>query len=592
MKKKWRKLSLSLHNVRLREKMLIVYFFAVFFPIVITNIIFYSITTENVKNQRIQDLSRTVEQISRDFRAEIEKAVGVSLVLLMDYLLNDILDDTYEHPAEYIYAYDSYVRRILNSYIPVYHSVQSITVYVDNPTIAPFGGNIQRLTDEVRNSYWFEELTRNRLVVTRTESNRMFTRDSFGRDTFSVIRFMNYFENDNNWVKVLKIDLSSEVISRIFGNVEFPGEIYLLNEFGEIEYTTDPDIPWQLESIRYHDLDHEEMMIELVEHLSPLDYMNGWSIIAAVPEYEVIQEVRKSRQFIFYLAGIILIIPTLIIIWMVKTLNSRIIRILKHMKKVQLQNFATIDDEHSNDEIGQLTSEFNRMTLQLKSLIHDVYMADIHRKNLELERRQAQLNALQSQINPHFIFNALETLRMRSMMKKETETARIIRNLAKIMRNNLTWNKDMVPVREELELIHCFLEIQKYRFGDKLMYHVEADEQVLDSLIPKMTFLPFVENASIHGIEPLKGEGMIDITIKAEEDRLVFKIKDNGVGMDKEVKEMLRSYLKHDTDMGDRIGVQNVIYRLKLYYPDQFDFKLNSEPGEGTSVRLEIPLKS
>ena len=92
----------------------------------------------------------------------------------------------------------------------------------------------------------------------------MFTRDSFGRDTFSVIRFMNYFENDNNWVKVLKIDLSSEVISRIFGNVEFPGEIYLLNEFGEIEYTTDPDIPWQLESIRYHDLDHEEMMIELV----------------------------------------------------------------------------------------------------------------------------------------------------------------------------------------------------------------------------------------------------------------------------------------------------------------------------------------
>ena len=132
------------------ERIAIVYFFAVFFPIVITNIIFYSITTENVKNQRIQDLSRTVEQISRDFRAEIEKAVGVSLVLLMDYLLNDILDDTYEHPAEYIYAYDSYVRRILNSYIPVYHSVQSITVYVDS-TIAPFGGNIQRLTDEVRN---------------------------------------------------------------------------------------------------------------------------------------------------------------------------------------------------------------------------------------------------------------------------------------------------------------------------------------------------------------------------------------------------------------------------------------------------------
>src|SRR5690606_33078744 len=103
-----------------------------------------------------------------------------------------------------------------------------------------------------------------------------------------------------------------------------------------------------------------------------------------------------------------------------------------------------IKTKETLDEIGQLTSEFNRMTLQIKSLINDVYVADIQKKNLEIERRRAQLNALQSQINPHFLFNALETIRMRSLIKKENETAKIIHNMAKIFRSSLTWSKDKI----------------------------------------------------------------------------------------------------------------------------------------------------
>lgn len=149
------------------------------------------------------------------------------------------------------------------------------------------------------------------------------------------------------------------------------------------------------------------------------------------------------------------------------------------------QQFEPIKQPETSDEIGQLTAEFNRMTLTIHRLINDVYVADIEHKNLELQRRHAQLNALQSQINPHFLFNALETIRMRSLMKDEDETARIIQHMAKIFRNALTWNRDKVSIREELEYVTCFLEIQKYRFGDKLNYTIDLDPEAAGVPFPR-----------------------------------------------------------------------------------------------------------
>jgi len=286
-----------------------------------------------------------------------------------------------------------------------------------------------------------------------------------------------------------------------------------------------------------------------------------------------------------------MVFPTLVIVWFARSLSVRLARLLKHMKKVKNQQYDTIDGAESRDELGQLTGEFNRMTLQVKSLIQDVYMADLQKKEHELQRRYAQLNALQSQINPHFLFNALETIRMRSLIKQETETAKIIQNMAKIFRNSLAWRKDTVTVREELEFIHCFLEIQKYRFGDKLDYEVQVDDAALDCPVPKMAFLPFVENASIHGIEPLKRGGRIELRIGRTADMLSFAIRDNGVGMDEDMVLRLRGYMDGEEEMGDRIGVQNVIYRLKLYYGDRFLLRFDSEPGRGTVVRIDIPLQ-
>lgn len=321
-----------------------------------------------------------------------------------------------------------------------------------------------------------------------------------------------------------------------------------------------------------------------------INYLEGWSLHGVMDEEIVLKEVRKSRSFVVWLACINFVLPSIIIAAMSRSIHVRLVRILKHMKKVKTQNFQTIPPEDARDEIGQLTMEFNRMTETIHNLIHEVYLADIQKKDLELKQQEAQLHALHSQINPHFLFNTLESVRMRSLIKGEKETAKIVHNMAKMFRKSISWNQNDVTVKEELELIESFLQIQKYRFGEKLQYTIEADPAVLMYRIPKMVILPFVENASIHGIESSPGVGIIQLFVSMENDQLHIRLTDNGIGMSQAKLEELLSYLDQNTDMGEHVGMKNAYSRLKLCYKNDFTFDIQTWEGEGTHIQIKLPL--
>ncbi|WP_438348633.1 sensor histidine kinase [Paenibacillus sp. FA6] len=576
----------SLNNIRMRNKMLIIYFLCVFLPLLIISFIFYYMTTNNMKDQIIEDSTRAMEQVKNEFAKEVEGTMEISSLFYTDHLLNEVIDTKYIHPAAYIGAYDGYLRRILNAYSPVYNAVGEITIYVDNPTLL-YSGGVNMIDERVKENGWYQQIVSNRWsqpIIVRTG-------DGDTVRTFSIIRRMDSFYSQNNYQKILKIDMKMSSIKQIFSNLNLQGSTYLLDDNGLIQYTTDSSIDIEKDPVAFNTIESSDDQIEFRTKYTMTNDLNGWSIVTRATKEEVFKEVHQSRNFIILITIINTLLPTCIIIWVTRSLNVRIIRILKHMKRVKNQHFDIIKEDHSQDEIGQLTEEFNRMTLQIANLINDVYVADIQKKDLEIQRRNAQLNALQSQINPHFLFNALETIRMRSIMKDEKETAHIIQNMAKIFRNSLIWKRDMITLKEELDFIHCFLEIQRYRFGDKLNYTVRVEESLYKFLIPKMSVLTFVENASIHGIEPLKSGGRIEVDIKRDRNDLIFLIQDNGPGMEREKIERLYSYIKDEEEMGERVGIQNVIYRLKLYFGTRFELVIDSYPEGGTQIMLRIPLE-
>ncbi|MFX3634407.1 MAG: sensor histidine kinase [Candidatus Pristimantibacillus sp.] len=571
--------KIHLNHLKLRDKLMLMYLLCVFIPIVVTNIVFYNVTTNNIKNQKTHDADIALEQLQRELRSVIDEAAGISYLYYIDPVLNNHLNKSYQSQIEYVEAFAN-VRGIFNISNQALDTTTSTVIYTDNPTML-VSGPFMPLTDTVKASKWYAEFTN-----TKVSYPYLIVID----DQISLVQRLNY-TMENRYTSIIKIDLNMSTVKQLFLNSGFDGKAYFVHPDGTVHYSDDNNIDWKSGLVQLNEVALPSASIIFDKQYSNNNYLNGWRLHGIIDEKGVLKEVRKSGSFILYLAGINFLLPTLIITAISRSIHVRLVRILKHMKKVKNQHFETIPYEQSRDEIGQLTGEFNRMTEHIDTLINDVYVADIQKKDLEIRQRQAQLHALHSQINPHFLFNALETIRMRSLMKGETETAKTIHYMAKIFRKSISWKRSWVTVKEELELIECFLEIQKYRFGDKLEYQLTVEDAVYEQMIPKMTFLPFVENASIHGIESSPGIGLIAIHIGFADNQLVFRLSDNGIGMSPEKLKELLDYLQGDDMIGDNVGMKNVYTRLKLCYKEEFQFEIQSENGKGTIVELRLPLE-
>ncbi|RPK31026.1 sensor histidine kinase [Paenibacillus xylanexedens] len=567
----------NLNYMKLRDKLLLMYVLSVFIPIVVTNVVFYNVTSANIRSQKTRDAGMALNNLKNDLRVTIDQGVGLSYSLYTDPVFNDTISRSFQSHFEYIDAYNSYLKGQFSGQMN--QGIRWYQVYTDNSTILS-SGYIDRLTDDVRNSDWYVQFQ---------EYSAPYPALISSDQMLSLVQRLDNLDTGGR-EQLLKIDLNMDMIKQYFHNSGFDGKVYLLDPGGHIQFSNDPTAEEAQIGKRYSEIQFPNKMIPFELTYAGINYLEGWSLQGVMDEEIVLKEVRKSRSFVVWLACINFVLPSIIIAAMSRTIHVRLVRILKHMKKVKTQNFQTIPPEDARDEIGQLTMEFNRMTETIHNLIHEVYLADIQKKDLELKQQQAQLHALHSQINPHFLFNTLESVRMRSLIKGERETAKIVHNMAKMFRKSISWNQNDVTVKEELELIGSFLQIQKYRFGDKLQYSIEADPAVLMYRIPKMVILPFVENASIHGIESSPGVGIIQLFVSTENDQLLIRLTDNGIGMSQARLEELLSYLNQNTDMGEHVGMKNAYSRLKLCYKNHFTFDIQTGEGEGTRIQIKLPL--
>ena len=223
------------------------------------------------------------------------------------------------------------------------------------------------------------------------------------------------------------------------------------------------------------------------------------------------------------------------------------------------------------------------------------YRDKLKEQEIIVERQRAELLALRSQINPHFLFNTLESIRMHSVIKKEKETAEMIEKLAVLQRQYVEWGEDMVKVSKEMDFVQTYLDIQKYRFSSRLSYEIEMDERCGDFRIPKLTIVTFVENACVHGIESKSSAGWIFVRIYLEDMYMHIEIEDTGKGMEKEGMESLLWKMRNASiellQEKERVGIMNACLRLKMKTDDEVIFELDGEEGIGFLTHIKIPCK-
>ena len=224
-----------------------------------------------------------------------------------------------------------------------------------------------------------------------------------------------------------------------------------------------------------------------------------------------------------------------------------------------------------------------------------MYKRKLEEQEADIARQRAEVLALQSQINPHFLFNALESIRMHSILRHENETAEMICKLSLMMRNSVEWSQDVITVREEIQFAEAYLQLQKYRFGRQLSYRIRVAPECENLYLPKLTIVTFVENACVHGIEGKTSPGWIFLEASRAGSEITLEIEDTGVGMSEQALQNMRKSMDNASidslkAKGSRIGVINACIRIKAFCHGRSRFEVESEEGVGTTVTIHIPL--
>jgi len=234
----------------------------------------------------------------------------------------------------------------------------------------------------------------------------------------------------------------------------------------------------------------------------------------------------------------------------------------------------------SDDEIGNVQRNFLRMVEQLKELINEVYIGHIKKK-------EAELSALQTQINPHFLYNTLENIRWMSVNEGATKTGEQIEALSRMFRHVLNNGEEITSIQNELDHLRNYIFIQENRFQDNIVFNIQSDERLMDCQIMKLLLQPLVENAVHHGLQRKVGGGYVNISIRQEGENLTLIVEDNGLGAD---ETRVRQILASGVDEEEGFALRNINDRIQLKYGNRYGLEFSSKKNVGTKVMIIIPL--
>ncbi|MDF2484326.1 MAG: hypothetical protein K0R46_494 [Herbinix sp.] len=578
------------NNLNIRSKLLLLYVFCVLIPIILTDAIIMYTVSGNYKESQLRDLQHAMERVEYNLGENIAACTMFTNNMYTDSLLDKFLNKQYSSFNEY---YDEYNKMLDNNSLSYNYNaglLYKIEIFADNDTMIG-GGKISTIKT-IKDTDWYQEFEKSGkdiFLFAYYDESKKFLPGSGSCRTISIIRRLDNF-GSKNIEKLLKIDVDYNMLLTDVLNEKIEGTIFVRNN----DYILFSNIP-NTSGMKVFDTSD---IIEDSEPTMSKTFKSGtqeWEIVTFAentPFWNVIFQ-NKGLLYLFLLD---IIVPTILIYLIGKSITHRLTVVTAYLGKVEKEQFEVIDFTEGEDEIGKVIRSYNMMVVRIKDLIEVVFKGNAEKQALELSKKQAELQAIQSQVNPHFLFNTLETIRMRSLIKSELETANIIGELAILFRKSMTWGQDCITINEEMSFIEKYINIQKYRYGDKIKFYHYVMKECETYLIPKLTISSFVENACVHGLEATENEGVISLTITKNEEYLFVEISDNGKGFEESRLEEIR-YMIANADhkmlsKSKSTGMLNAYLRLKMHFDNQIEFDIDSETEKGTDIIIQIPLKA
>lgn len=428
---------------------------------------------------------------------------------------------------------------------------------------------------------------------------------------FSELHVQNIFETSNNryyWVislsrgveitsngkmsqGILLVDMDFSAIGQIFAQINDRelGYVYLINNDGEIIYHPRQNLIFSnmieennMVAADYEDGAHREnfqnesrmVVVKTVGY-------TGWKIVSVTPMESFYQDFSRTK----IMAIIIIVLAILVMIFANQFVAVRIVQPIKYLEASIRKNWAE-EEPHiyigGSPEIQHLGETIRSMVGQLRQLTDDIVKE-------QQQKQKSELDALQSQINPHFLYNTLDSIMWMVESEQYEDAISMVQALGKLFRISLSKGNNIISVEDELMHAQNYLDIQKYRYKNKFTSYFEVEENIGEFKTIKLIIQPLIENAIYYGMEYMDGDGEIYIRAYTKEEDLYIEVEDNGLGMPPEQVERLLTDHTRSRSKGSGIGLRNVHQRIQLYFGAKYGLEITSEPDEGTMVRIHLP---
>ncbi len=582
-------------RIPIMKKMIAIYLILVLIFVCTMIYIYYFRSSSIIERQVTQSILQTLNQSQINISNKLNSIADTSNTIFMDERVKEFVGNNNDNNIPLQIDQAEELKAMFNNFTKERNDYR-IRMFISDKKIFS-GENVNFFSvQQIMDKQWYEKIVEAKGRIVWIETHREKYMDTGEVNVLSCARVLkhsyNYDDNDG----ILLIDLPENNISSILASIDMKGnnDLFVADNNGMVISGTDKSI---LEKVilteeEIYDINSGASGIKKVSKNGKEIFLiyqvidaTGWKIVAEIDKADITKTnlifsnisilIVIVFTFILFASGIVIIFA-----YVMANMNKQVKYLVNTIEKGGIEAIGESAAKVAHGDLTRLEKDVFHMMQRVKKLMDESYEAKIR-------EREAQLKALQAQINPHFLYNTLDSINWMAVKINAPDISFMVNSLARYFRLSLSKGKPIVSIKNELELIHIYLTIQQIRFKSGIQFKLEIEEAVENYNIHKLTLQPIVENAIIHGIQKNKSRsGLLVIEAKKVEEDIIFTITDNGVGMDSETVERVLNNLPDGKE--GSYGLYNVNERIKLYFGDGYGIRIHSEKGVGTKVTVRI----
>lgn len=556
-------------NMKFRYKLITTYILLGIIPMTIMGLVWYNQTRTILMKQEKSSIENYLTQAVSNMDNQLRIYNNLSDYIAFNQQISHVVSHEYDSYYDMYNQFSNVLDPMLASLKYFHSDINQITIYTKN-NVVKHNTTLAPIT-EIENEDWYK-------IIKGNNDIHWFV----SQDEKKVFCVRNIPTLENNYeVGVLYVQVDYEKLFESFKQMNDSNYgIFIMDELGNNIFNFDQfEDPNKSRKMTFDEFNKGIGKENIYTIVTAHSVNNNWTVSLYKPQ----KLIYESTNFMItgnVIAIMLLIVFSIIITSILsKVMVSGLEKLRANMEEVEKGNMEITVKSNNEDEVGALIRGFEKMILQIKALIEDVYESRLIQKDYEMK-------ALQAQINPHFLYNSLSLINWMALETDQEDISKITLSLSTFYRTALNKGKNILRVRDEIKNMRSYLDIQLMMHDYEFDVDVQVEEDILDYNILNLILQPLIENAINHGIDlKTNGRGCIKIIGEKQNDEIVLIVSDNGVGMSNEQAESIL------TNKSNGYGVKNVNERIKLYYGEQYQLKIESEIGIGTKVKVTIPIR-